>query len=710
MSLRHETNDIHSKIQEQQKDGQQEGLSAGERLFLASQKTDSNAINADEQYDESTINNNTRKRPFNENEELNYLGYSSGLQSMDRRGDGGGFTILPCGVEATWHKANTSLEVVAATVTFTQPDAAFCMIGRAKVKCLQGSADVLGHQLLPSPSDNDDDGIVVISPYWSSWISFHPHGDNDGAFMPTKLRFTSINRDGGGTNGNCSSFRLVPPTRSIVIPQSWRTTVDQIVTSTTEFETNNNQTEATTASDDPFAPDDNDIAVASIIDGDQHTNQHRHTKQQQKQVVLICGAKGVGKSTLLRYLTNRLLSSSCSNNNDDDSQIQQVAIVDADVGQPELSPPGMLRLCIVDQPLLQPPYWNLLPLQESSSRKVVGSIFYGSVTSKLDPTRYIAGVQALVKAYRDYVTTSPKSIPLLINMDGWIKGLGYEILSAIINSVEPSHICQIVGETKGQTFDLPSSPILEERQPSLVFTLDACTKHISSSPCIIPASTLRTIRLGVYFAPHLLRLWDNIDIADAKDLQTGYCWEQADENDGECTIANYLASERPYCVPFEAVQCCWCSSDIPGGDFVQRGKEDRLLQAINGGIVGLTTNDDNCLGLGIVRSIDWKKQLFYILTQVNESVLPQVTKLVGGQITLPAPFLFRGIFAESFLYMTMPKTGDNNDGSDIGGGVLGTEPMKSKHTIGRRSLMGIQQQPHPEQQVQQQQCGESFQL
>jgi polynucleotide 5'-hydroxyl-kinase GRC3/NOL9 len=548
--------------------------SAGERLFYEEQQEEARGT----------------KRPLNEIER-----------------EEGHFTILPFGIDASWGGTNGA----TATVTFLHADVSFCIVGRAAVKCIEGSAEVMGHILTP----DDAKEVVVTSPFWSSWIPFHSN------IATTRLELRSI-------RGNPTSFRLAPPTRAVVIPPSWKTTVDQIVT-------------------------DFNNAGVPIKDSLEEESSYRHAKQE----VLICGAKGVGKSTLLRYLTNRLLSK-----NSESTRIEQVAILDADVGQPELSPPGVLRLSLQDTSLLRTPYWNLV-----TPINTVASVYYGAVTSSVDPTRYIEGVQTLIQAYRDYIAKVPTRIPLIINMDGWIKGLGYQVLTAVMNNIQPSHVCQLIGETRGQTFDL------EQSEESTSFFLEACTKHVVS-PCIIPSRTLRTIRLGAYFAPHLLEGWDAIDTADAKELQSG--WE-----DEECTLAHYLASERPYCVPFEAVTCSWSSTDLQGE---LQSTEDSLLQAMNGCIVGLNTANDDCLGLGIIRSIDWYKRVFYILTPVDGSILPQVTKLVGGHLPLPAPFLFRGFYAESFPYMTMPKTGDTVT-------ALGADPMKSKHTLARKGLMGAQQ-------------------
>ena len=63
-------------------------------------------------------------------------------------------------------------------------------------------------------------------------------------------------------------------------------------------------------------------------------------------VLLVMGAKGVGKSTCCRFLVNSLLS----------LQVPEVFFLETDLGQPELGPPGVVTLHRIRCPMLQVPH------------------------------------------------------------------------------------------------------------------------------------------------------------------------------------------------------------------------------------------------------------------------------------------------------------------------------------------------------------------
>ena len=65
--------------------------------------------------------------------------------------------------------------------------------------------------------------------------------------------------------------------------------------------------------------------------------------------VVICGGKGVGKSTFLRFMINKLL---CRKKN--------VVVLDFDIGQSEFMICGCIGATLITQPLLGPNYTHLV--------------------------------------------------------------------------------------------------------------------------------------------------------------------------------------------------------------------------------------------------------------------------------------------------------------------------------------------------------------
>jgi polynucleotide 5'-kinase involved in rRNA processing len=731
---------------------------------------------------------------------------------------------IPEGMLLEWNSDKTTailtvLSEMPSRTASADRELRVCLVGRAKIRVVEGSAEVLGHALKGPNQNNNDDGddddesslsacgVVVTSPYWSSWMTI----EANPLFLPCKIVLDCVRGP--------ESFTVTGPKRPILLPETWRTCADNIVRDFCASPSNSNHSNRFRGSA---------VMADSLEDYDETSgggNRRYRNPDETRRVCMITGAKGVGKSTLLRYLTNRILSASPSSRSDPNEigGIQEVAILDTDVGQPELAPPGLLRLSIVRKPLLQPPYWNLVgeamidgeekfnggggdrdneqqgpchvPQQEHSRLtehdpesdedeenenggvEVVSSVFFGASTSKVDPTRYINAVQFLMEKYETEVAHSgPYPIPLLINMDGWVKGVGYQILTALTDSLGPTHFVQILGDTPGQTFDLPPtvfgstiyddgsdeahiahpvasaiSDTVSSTFPPKVYMLQACQTMPGASLCRIPAFTTRNFRWATYFLPNEIQTFDAWDFVSAKFLQTGWIaatnsdmtttvpqWWHAstiaavddntdnkinnttanevggddegdeEQNDSElsdeCRLAKALARERPYCVPMEAVEAFVIESDfedylrVPIGetdtDIVDR-TYDRIFRALNGRVVALCTNTSTMesLGYGILRSIDWEKRLLYVLvspsvvagrTKNSSSaalLLSSVKALVGGSLPLPLAMLYRGVYAESFPYLT------NLSKKAIHTSVmLGSEPMKSRNNIGRRGL------------------------
>lgn len=445
--------------------------------------------------------------------------------------------------------------------------------------------------------------------------------------------------------------------------------------------------------------------------------------------VLVCGAKGVGKSTYLRYITNRMLSTT----------YQQVAVLDLDSGQPELSPPGLLTLSILSKPIVADPpmHMNCTGSGRIDNNKVsmaaenddivdhlVSSYFFGDITSKSDPDTYIHIANKLMNKYQELIASKEEysSLPLVVNTDGWVKGLGYEILSAVVGICKAAHIVQILGNTKAKSFDMTSfhttdgdntmsgttvhtiqsfddfsNPLLEDGSKRC--SLDS--QSVGTGTLLATASDHRSHRICAYFlkgCDNMSRLRSGI----AGDDTSIQFHKEKGLVDPSNVIGLTLASMLPYAVPFHAVKLYPPSGLLDsltelGQMWGVRGDiaSNDVLDSLSGAIVGLCYEQDAsdspsivncnagcgvpvlpCAGLGIIRSIDTIRRIFYVLTPVHPELLPRVTSFVGGNIGLPLECVYRGIYSDSFPYMSFGQAASNPG--------LGWEVMKSRNHSGRK--------------------------
>jgi polynucleotide 5'-hydroxyl-kinase GRC3/NOL9 len=146
-------------------------------------------------------------------------------------------------------------------------------------------------------------------------------------------------------------------------------------------------------------------------------------------IIAVCGGKSTGKSSLCRHLVGVLMAR-CG--------FASVAWLDCDAGQPEFTPPGLVSLTVLTEPVLGPPFLNVAP---SSSRiKPVLSFYLGDVTHQPLPGFYLRCVELLVAEAVRISAATQMPMPLIINTSGWISGAGYDTLVEILRVAAPTHV------------------------------------------------------------------------------------------------------------------------------------------------------------------------------------------------------------------------------------------------------------------------------
>eukprot|EP01039_Chlorochromonas_danica_P005009 gene5009-5500_t len=218
--------------------------------------------------------------------------------------------------------------------------------------------------------------------------------------------------------------------------------------------------------------------------------------------VMICGAKGVGKSTLSRYCLNRLVGELSANS--------VVYYLNCDLGQPEFNPPGYLALHLIDRAvlssshLLAHDHFSFLKLStpceatnESSSGQLSSMMAYfiGDLTSRHEPELFMGALQDIMRFYDERCIEHEKlnkKTHLIVNTDGFIRYMGAEILNAIFNAVKPAHVLHISRHAGG---DLPFHYDSDIKFPVNYQPVE----EGRSVPSRIKAADLRNLRILSYF-------------------------------------------------------------------------------------------------------------------------------------------------------------------------------------------------------------------
>ncbi|EST08730.1 hypothetical protein PSEUBRA_001811 [Kalmanozyma brasiliensis GHG001] len=203
--------------------------------------------------------------------------------------------------------------------------------------------------------------------------------------------------------------------------------------------------------------------------------------QEESVVALIRGNKKVGKSTFSRMALERLLSMGTVVGG-------KVAYLELDVGQSDFGPPGIVALHVfslddnvqgeaaeekesdgADHATENGPESNGL---EAVPRMVGSNVphscinvgpgwcqprvplrahFIGDVSPRDDPESYVAAVHDLVEYFREHVqpgqshaSNDPHRVPLIVNTQGWVKGLGADLAARLEPVLRPTHIFDVI--------------------------------------------------------------------------------------------------------------------------------------------------------------------------------------------------------------------------------------------------------------------------
>ncbi|KAF2071509.1 hypothetical protein CYY_007170 [Polysphondylium violaceum] len=316
--------------------------------------------------------------------------------------------------------------------------------------------------------------------------------------------------------------------------------------------------------------------------------------------ILSCGDKNVGKSTFNRVLVNKLLQ-----------KFSHIIYIDTDTGQTEFTPSGLVYIDIINEPLLGPPFTHC-------KKDVLKSYFFGDTSPKSNPEYYITLVNQVIASYQSIKAKYP-NIPVVLNTNGWTKSLGLFLLQEIIKSFQPQSIIHLY-----------NSHSINQHQQGIIFDQNEIDQLNQGTKLIMTPS----------IAPHGLPSL-NIGSSQTRNLMFSNYFG---------TETTSLLDQVPYQVPWKIFKVKVLTGQVP---------PSQTMYALNASLVGICLegpeykdlsfklshkvptiiNGDiqitECVGLGIIRSIDMEHGLFYILTPIPLDTLSKSNTLLKGTLDIP---------------------------------------------------------------------------
>lgn len=344
-------------------------------------------------------------------------------------------------------------------------------------------------------------------------------------------------------------------------------------------------------------------------------------------VIVVCGAKKVGKSSLTRLLANVLLN-----------HHRCVAYLDSDCGQPEFTPPGLVSLSYINAPIIGSP--------SSHQRQPEASYFIGDISPGADPQRYIGCVQ---KLFADYMHGSVNPYdadvpPLVVNTHGWIKGQGFMVLVELLRSLAVTHFVNVTCDNDRR--NLPDGQFwgFDQTQSasSLMYKIQALKvglKMGGTSPS--PSNSHSHSHSHPSAVEQRADLWRSFA---AKCVSTT---EQM--VNGAVDVGDALATTPPYVTSLSGLKIDVLYSSVP---------EAEVPYVLNATVAGLCVDlcDENedkslrkCLGIALIRGVDVPGDKLYVLTPLDDDSLERVNVLEIGRLELPSDLLQTSQYLSPYL-------------------------------------------------------------
>lgn len=291
-----------------------------------------------------------------------------------------------------------------------------------------------------------------------------------------------------------------------------------------------------------------------------------------------------------------------------------IYILDCDVGQPEMNPPGCVSLLKVTSPLLAVPMFQ---------QRIIFSdtYFYGRVLVNDDMSSYLF---LLRKLLQQFMNDSAPCSTLLINTLGWVEGKGTLLLDEMIKLFDPDFVFSFITPT-GPNY---MHSVANEHSKPVVLYGDAVQKprHVTFA-----APALRNFRITGYMM-HVCPSPTIKSFSNAIPFAVPFR-----------EVGLLIHTNEPYPVnhTFAVLNCTLVALCVRNRAFDLK-IEKRLFDDEEMPVLLNSEREESLriIGFGFIRAIDVDQHIFYVLAPLELSALQEVNVLARGlNIDLPKYFL-----------------------------------------------------------------------
>ncbi|KAL8290265.1 hypothetical protein RQP46_003204 [Phenoliferia psychrophenolica] len=426
----------------------------------------------------------------------------------------------------------------------------------------------------------------------------------------------------GAGNGMWDILDMTPSLQAMRNPDSWESTLRNLLPS-------KSPTRPSGEDGEEESEDEEDLSAGA-----------------DRMVAMVEGPKHVGKSTFAKLVVNRLLS-----------RYERVAYLDSDLGQPEFTTSGLVSLSVLDSPILGPSFTHpSIP---------VAAHFLGAPSPASDPSSYLSALTSLLSTYsleveyplvdeptrrngrRNGSSRSSAAaskirdrVPLVINTQGWVKGLGADLLEKLKLESRPTHLFsfdgtdddeedrEVVGCARFRLEAAPSSPLDAKWSAADLRTLSL----VSYFHATLPATTGSTSNPTSTIA----RVWD-FSTPLVAQVPLGVSWVDRDALESVHLIDSEVDYEQVLHALNGSVVALVRSTAGPSEDDVSLPTPSTLPNFPYSPYSALPSpSNSKCLGLALVRSIDPASRTLHLLSPVSAQLLDEApVSLVKGALEIP---------------------------------------------------------------------------